>query len=438
MATVGQGRLSRWLTAVAVGACALALGGCVLIKSQGSAQLDAIGSVQITTTACASDTNSSNTGYSPADPACQGPGRGGNSGLDAVDQSTQLLLGYRIPTEAETPQSFTTAQPSGAGAFTFSQSPSYSAALQAGAPASAGQRWVGYISMLQPYTTTGSQYFTVAPVFGLRPGPNSTPFQGPFAYRVVVGQRAVDGGRPAERPVTCGSSITGFDVPSATVCADSPSPAAIATNLLQPTADLGVYDASDQGPVTARQGNVARIGFDAVYAGDGGQPPTFTISSSTNVPGAEAMPSSPVLTPEGGSNLLRTIFRIPVDTPPGSYDVTFIASLPGGQVRTATRELVVEPTIVRCDRRAPTIAGTRRDDVLVGTRGRDVITSYRGDDVIIALQGDDLVCAGRGADRLRGGNGNDRLAGRRGSDRFSGGRGRDLIDSGPGRDRFIQ
>jgi hypothetical protein len=286
------------------------------------------------------------------------------------------------------------------------------------------------------YTTAGAQYATVSPRFQLQPGADGSPFQGPFTYRVTVGSRSVDGGHLATRPVACGSPVTSFNASDNTVCVDDPTASALATDLQQPTQDFGILDAP--GPQSVSQGNVARVKFQTAYAGDGNPAPDFDLNASTDVPGATAVASTPTLNPNDGDALLRVILRVPVDTDPGSYDVTLTATLPSGQTRSSTHEIVVTPTTVRCNASAPTISGTRGDDVLVGTPGPDVIAGYAGNDEILGLDGNDVICAGRGNDTLMGGGGNDRLAGRRGDDRLTGGAGRNVIDPGPGKDRFIQ
>ena len=424
----------HFLIIAAVAVLASALSGCVIIESQSSTQLNGIGSVQITTTACASDTDSNAT---PARPACQGPSKGGNSNIDASSGATQLLIAYRIPTAATPPDSITTVNPSGGSAFTFNNSPTFTAELTSALPPGTGRQWVGYLSSTVNYAETGGQqYFTVAPQFRLRQGSDGSPFDGPFNYRVVVGMRAVDGSHPASRDVECGSSPTLFDPPEAGICADSPSSATISTDVSQQTQDLGILKAP--GVQSVNQGNVARVKYTVEYAGDGNPAPTFDLSATTDVPDATAMPSTPTLTPDEGEAQLRVIERVPVDTPPGSYDVTLVATLPNGETRSDTHEILVTPTTVRCDATAPTIAGTRGDDVLVGTRGPDVIAGYAGDDEVLGLNGDDLICTGKGDDTIRGGGGDDQIAGRRGNDLLTGGSGHNVIDPGPGRDRFIQ
>jgi Ca2+-binding RTX toxin-like protein len=217
---------------------------------------------------------------------------------------------------------------------------------------------------------------------------------------------------------------------------DDPSASAVITDLQQPTEDLGILEAP--GTQSVNQGNIARVKFQVAYAGDGNPAPSFDLSASTDIPGATALPSAPTLTPDDGVNQLRVLVRAPVDTPSGHYNVTLTASLPNGETRSSTHDVLVTPTTVRCNSAAPTIAGTRGDDILVGTPGPDVIAAYAGNDEVSGLGGNDLICTGRGDDTIRGGAGNDELNGRRGNDLLSGGSGHNIITPGPGKDRMIQ
>jgi Ca2+-binding RTX toxin-like protein len=426
----------HFLITGAVAVLAIAMSGCVVIKSQSASQLNTTGDVQITTTACASDVNSNNSGYSPADSACQGGSHGGNSSGDAANDSDQLFVAYRIPTAATAPSTITTTNPSGGSAITFTQNSQYTSQLQSLSPAPAGDQWVGYMSGVVSYTTAGGQYFTVAPKFTLGQASDGSPFQGPFKYRVAVGNRTVDGTHLAGRSVSCNGSITTWSNSDKSICVDDPSASAVITDLQQPTEDLGVLEAP--GTQSVNQGNVARVKFQAVYAGDGNPAPSFDLSASTDIPGATALPSAPTLTPDDGVNQLRVIVRAPVSTPGGHYNVTLTASLPNGETRSSTHDVLVTPTTVRCDSAAPTIAGTRGDDILVGTPGPDVIAAYAGNDEVSGLDGNDLICTGRGDDTIRGGGGNDEINGRRGNDLLSGGSGHNIITPGPGKDRMIQ
>ena len=397
----------HFLIIAAVALVAFAFSGCVFISSQSSQQLNGIGGVQLTTTA------------------------GGNG---AGGEQVQLLIAYRIPPDASPPNSITTTNTTTGGPITFSQSPSFTSELTSKSAPPATQKWVGYISPLISAPAT-HQDFTVSPVFGLQQGADGSPFRGPFNYRVIVGFRNVDGAHPASRPVQCGSPITGGA--DSTTCSTDPSDTTtLASNMAQQTQDLGVLDSP--GAQSVNQGNVARVRFTVDYAGDGNPPPTFVLSASTDIPDAVAQPSTPTLTPDEGPTQLRAIARVPVDTPPGAYDVTLLATLPSGEVRASTHEVLVTPTTVRCDASPPTLAGTRHDDVLVGTRRRDVIAAYAGDDEVLGLDGNDVICTGKGDDTIRGGGGNDQIAGRRGNDLLTGGSGHNVIDPGPGKDRFIQ
>ncbi len=400
-------KLTRhFLIIAAVAVMAIAVSGCVSIESQNVAQQGGIGSVQITTRA----------------------------GANANAGTAQLLLAYRIPSTSAAPGSIATTSTSSGSGFTFSLSPSFTSELQSKSAAPTGQQWVGYLSPAVTFPAAHNTY-TVAPQFTLQQGSDGSAFQGPFTYRTVVGFRIVDGTHPASRPVSCASPITG-DTGDTTCATDPNSTSTIATNLQQPTQDLGILDAP--GTQSVNQGNVARVKFQVDYAGDGNPAPDFDLSASTDIPGATALPSAPTFTPDDGVNPLRVIVRAPVNTPSGHYNVALTASLPNGETRSSTHDVLVTPTTVRCDSAAPTIAGTRGDDILVGTPGPDVIAAYAGNDEVLGLAGNDLICTGRGDDTIRGGGGNDQIAGRRGNDLLSGGSGHNVITPGPGKDRMIQ
>lgn len=392
--------------AIAIAAVA-AMSGCITIESQTVAQQGGIGNVQINT----------------------------RVGGDMSAGTAQALLAYRIPSTTAAPASFTTTATSNGSSFRFDLSPSFTSQLQSKQPAPSGEQWVGYLSEAVTFPTDHNT-FTVAPEFTLRQGSDGSAFHGPFTYRTIAGFRPVDGSNPASRNVLCASPITSQSS-DGTICSDDPtSTSTIATDQQQSTQDLGILDAP--GTESVNQGKVARVKFSVDFAGDGNPAPTFDLSATTDIPGGTVQPSTPVLTPDEGLTQLRAITQVPVDTPPGHYDVTLTASLPGGEVRSSSHDVLVTPTTVRCSEYAPTIAGTRGDDVLIGTSGPDVIASYAGDDQILGLGGNDVICAGRGDDILRGGGGNDKLAGRRGNDLLTGGRGRNVIDPGPGKDRMIQ
>jgi len=408
-------RKVRRLFVVAIGfGTAAALSGCVVIASQSSQQLDTIGAVKLTTTACFSQ-----------QPDCT---EMGNSNTPS-NVPFQGLVGYRLPTDVSTPQmiSSSAGQP-----LSFTRDPSYADELQRLAPAGRNQKWVGYRSAATAANPLNPS-FTVSPTFSLKQGQDGTPFQGPFAYRVVVGARGVPGN--TNQPVACGSSLFGSS-DTRTVCVDSPAPSELGVNLIQPTQDIGIV--SDATARKADRGDTTPLSFKLLYAGKAGSPPLVSLRASTNIPdgGAKSVPAN--LTPPGGSSKARVLLQIPRDTPPGSYDVTLVATTAGGQVRSRTHELQVGPGRrgVGCNSLKPTISGTRGRDRLVGTRRRDVIAGYGGDDRILGRDGRDLICAGAGDDRAKGGGGSDMLIGLGGNDMLAGGKGRDVMLGGRGDDRF--
>ncbi len=352
------------LAALAAAALAVAMSGCVIIKSNSSAQLNTIGAVQITTRFCASDTSSppNNTGYPanpPGDPTCQknvsggNANAGGNTGADASnDSSLQLMLAYRLPSGITGPSTITTTEPSGGSAITFSQSSSYSSQLESASPAGSGKQWAGYISTVQSYTTSAGQYFTVAPTFSLPQGSDGSPFQGPFNYRVLVGYRDTNESQPGStsaRSVSCGSNAFNISRDGADtnadgnpdelgVCVDDPSSATLATDLSQATRDLGIVAGSAQ---SVHAATTATVPFTVKYSGAAGAGP-FTISATTTVPSTTATPSQTSYTPSAnGTQAMTVSVPVPAGTSAGTYNVTLKADLGNGQIRQQTNTVTV-------------------------------------------------------------------------------------------------
>lgn len=90
--------------------------------------------------------------------------------------------------------------------------------------------------------------------------------------------------------------------------------------------------------------------------------------------------------------------------------------------------------VPKCQGKAATIVGTKRDDVLRGTKRADVIVAKRGNDTIVARGGNDLICAGPGADVVRAGPGRDKVAGGTGVDVIYGALGPDVLRGNAGND----
>ena len=298
---------------------AMALGGCVGIYNGFSEQLDVVGNLQIKQELCASGS-----------PGCP-PGVGGPSG----DLPVQVLLGFRIPTGSTPPATFTSTGPE---ALAFAQSPGYTAELERLAPTDASQKWVGYITGVVNYTTTGVQRAIVQPRFALDRGADGSPFPGPYPHRPVVGFRLVSASLPAERPVTCGAALNA-DSGDSSICVDDPALAAVATDFQRDTRDLGVLAA---GPVSAPRGSLATVPFTLRYAGPAGTAANFSLAATTTLPGATAVPNPPTLAPPANSDtVIPVAVGVPPSAAPGGYDVTFTARLANGQVRTGTRRLNV-------------------------------------------------------------------------------------------------
>ncbi len=262
----------------------------------------------------------------------------------------QLKLAYRIPTTITAPSTITSTDPSGGSAITFTQNSGYASQLTSLSPPGSGKQWVGYLSDFQSYTTTGYQYFTVAPQFALPQGSDGAPFQGPFNYRVVVGYRGVDqttAGSTTSRAVTCGANAYDIysDGASAAgqngICIDDPSSSTVASDLSQTTRDLGVVVGS---PQSVQAGDPATVPFTLKYRGTSS--PAFNLSASSNLPGSPTVtPSQSSFTPGTDEDKAVTAsVTVPPTTAPGTYNVTFTATGTGGaagQTRSNTNTIIV-------------------------------------------------------------------------------------------------
>jgi hypothetical protein len=317
--------------AVAV-AIAAVLSGCVAITDETSSQLDIIGSVRLNTGVCLGSTLNS----------CP---RTNTTASEPNNGDMQFLVGYRIPSGASPPNTWTGTETSTGETITFTRSASYSSELQRLSPAPSGQQWVGYLSSVHHHPGNATENFSFQTDFGLVQGPEPTPFKGPFLYRTVVGRRTVNPSgngstppQPADRPVSCGDSLTGGDFDSSspeflTVCADSPSPEDISTNRSQPTRDLAVQC---QGPNQVQASRPpAAINFNLLYAGESHPDANFAITATTTVPGGTVTPSTNSVNPDADSTTgVGTSVAVPASTPAGAYDVTLTAALSNGQSRT--------------------------------------------------------------------------------------------------------
>jgi hypothetical protein len=320
-------RATRQVAAAALVAVvlALALSGCVAITNEASSQLDIIGSVRLDTDVC----------LATSDQSCEG-----NTNVqEPPDGDMQFLVGYRIPANSSPPNTWTGTQKATGETLTFTRSDSYTSELQRLSPAPSGQQWVGYVSSVHHHPDSNTENFAFQTDFGLVQGPEPTPFKGPFLYRTVVGRRTVNPSKsqPADRPVSCGNSLTGANTTdpneTGTVCADSPSQDDISTNRSQPTRDLAVQC---QGPNQVQASRPpAAINFNLLYAGDAHPDANFAITATTTVPGGTVTPSTTNVNPEADSTTgVGTSVAVPASTPAGAYDVTLTAALSNGQSRT--------------------------------------------------------------------------------------------------------
>ena len=348
---------------------ALALPGCLAIKSQETSQR-APGVVSLDLVVCATDRdrqidpNGSDPPPPVSYPDCDPDGTDGAGSQNTAEQAmsgdmedeetlAQILLAFRVPVGSEGPQSFR----SQATDLTFDRSATYEAELneprteddETGWPPPAGYKWVGYISTPREFDLVNDVATRVVAgkaEFTLPPQADGGPFQSQFLWRAVVGWRYLSGGiGQAGLPVDC----DGGDV--ITLCIDSPTtdPDRVSVDLSATVSDFGVLGAPK---VTVGQGDTAAASFPIKYRdarGLGAQ--QFALTATTNVPGTGPFVATPTVTvePNGTGNAEVTV-RVPPGTPLGSYELRLNAATGTPAVtrsNTATIEVVdkIAPTI---------------------------------------------------------------------------------------------
>ena len=297
--------------------------GCVGLRNVSGTQPQPIGDVRVSAVVCASGA-----------PGCGG--RGNSDTVPLEGAQGQILLGVRVPAGAVAPPTVF------APGVAFAVSDTYASELRRLAPASAGTRWVGYISDTVTHTAaTSAAGLPVTAEFGMPVTPG-IPFAGPFRHRPVVGARSVTPAAPATRPVTCGASLTSEqpDGPDGVViCVDWPSTGTLGSDLSVTTQDIAIVAGATRIPAEA--GAVVGVPFALRHAGRGA-PLAVVLAASTSLPGATVAPSPATVVPaEGGEHAVVVTLAVPARARAAIHGVTLRATLPGGGMREMTTRVVV-------------------------------------------------------------------------------------------------
>ncbi len=303
----------------------LLLSGCVVWGSAETHQVQTIGAVQTTFTACASGS--------------AGCPDLGNSEIQAFPGAGQILIGALVPAGVGLPATFASTGPE---PLAFSQSPSYTAELQRLEP-HPGLRWAGFISAVTGYAPeSGPQSLSGSLALALGQGADGSPFAGGLAGDVVIGARQVTDAFPAARPVVCGASLTTlFDedpaepTVAAVICKDD------AYDFSVPTRDLGILAS---GPTAgARPGTLAVLPFTLRYAGLAGGPGAIYSLTATSALSGGALAVTPGTIAPGTDSTSQALVAvgIPAAARAGTYDVTLTARLANGQARRGVGRLTV-------------------------------------------------------------------------------------------------
>src|SRR5664280_1925988 len=191
------------LTVFLLLASALVLSGCATFASPPTAdQNQVIGPVRISFTVCASG---------GADGACMD--WWGNSGQPVSSGAKQVFLGFRVPSGANAPLSFssTATGPSDSGPqLQFTKSSAYTSELQRLDPAPVGKEWFGYTSQYVAYNSgSGEQNFSADVDFGLPERADGSPSLGRSPIRRSWAGVSTARTRPSQSIVRIRSPLTG-------------------------------------------------------------------------------------------------------------------------------------------------------------------------------------------------------------------------------------
>jgi hypothetical protein len=294
---------------------AVALSGCLSLKSTGAAQT-APGKITLKVVVCAS--NYKHVG-APNWTDCQ-PGNVGKIVAEDVNREDamtggfgQILVGFRVPLNTVHPTVFSSKD----GATGFTLSASYTTELQRLFPAPGDQQWVGYISTVKEYNpaVAASRVGELDVDFALPTSADGSPLAA-FRWRPVVGFRQ---GGNADAAVTCGNDAVGK------YCVDSPPRAQMSDDITTNVSDFGVLPGAS---ATAYAGTTALVPFALRYSDKAklGRE-SFSLTARTDVPDGRALADLPsVDAAPDSTNAVSALVAVPAGTPGGRYSVTLSAA----------------------------------------------------------------------------------------------------------------
>ena len=298
------------LPALAAALALLATGCEAVIDGQSAAQPDGVGGdLELTTTFCAGNGDATVANDSTA------------CGSDYSVSGKQFLIAYAVPAGTD-PEAASASGPFGDAALT--RDPSLETWLDAHDPAGAGRAWVGYRT---------ERLTAAAPTDGKAAGSAVVRFDAPDAVtaelpvRTVALMRAVADDAAAAQPVDCTTGCSPIETLSGVT---------LPTALARRDADL----AAPAGDVQTAPGATATVPFTLDYRGADASGP-LTPKASTTLPDATAAAPESVQAASTGQTPFDVTVPVPAGAAAGTYDVKVELPLADGQVRTATRRLVV-------------------------------------------------------------------------------------------------
>jgi hypothetical protein len=342
-------RLSKPLAVlVAMVALALVLSACAFFKegSLSVSQPGGIGAARVHFVLCTEPGEAEK-----AEPPCN---------EDKTEGEVQFLLGIAVTPGSSAPSTIT-ATPSGGGApIVFTRNDEVTAQIAAGTAAlhkiaaeeeppeeieawpPPGLEGIGYLSGVVVETKGPTIEWSVDAEFGLPSAADGSPFVGPFKASPALGIRAIGPEASADRPPKCISSEE--LKPTEAICLPSEEEAQVGTSDLRiaapPTAPVYV-------------GGQATLPFGLNFGSTAPTAPSFTLSATSNLPGAAVALSSSTFAPppldpsthrSSGSDTVT--LTVPSTAKPGIYEVTLTAKAPlGGTATQVAKFEVTKPKL---------------------------------------------------------------------------------------------
>jgi hypothetical protein len=322
--------LAAAVLAAVLSACAIYKEGSLAVTQPGG-----IGPVHVHFTLCSSEESTSGPGCSPY----------------SGDAEAQLMVALAIPTGFSAPTELHAVPRHGGSPLALSPNREVAERVAEIPPEEEGQVWppagttvVGYLSGVFSEHAGEEQEWDIDTDFALPAAADGGSYVGRFPLGLATGWRRVDASHPSSRAVSC----TEYE-------GTPPAITPLGGCGIADEAAIGVSDLKiDDGPSPAIQallqpGGQAQLTYGLDFASTvTGTLPSFALSATTTVPGGSATPTEASFAPGSvdptshRTSASRAVtVTAPARTPPGTYQVTLVATTASGGSASSTQAIVV-------------------------------------------------------------------------------------------------